>query len=96
MKKLSLVLLVSVSFLGGYFASNQEKSVNANEQRQENVNRIENDMVKIELIEDEYGFQLYVDTKNNMKVKSEIEINDTDNYNELFFVGRKEGFKVNK
>lgn len=96
MKKLGIILLVGVSFLGGYFASNHEKSVNANENKQENVNRIENDMVKIELVEDEYGFQLYVDTKNNMKVKSEIEVNDTDSYNELFFVGRKDGFKVNK
>ena len=96
MKKLSLVLLVGVAFLGGYFASNHEKSVNANENQQGNVNRIDNDMVTIELVEDEYGFQLYVDTKNNMKVKSEIEVNDTDSYNELFFVGRKENFKINK
>lgn len=94
MKKLSVILLVGVSFVGGYFASNQEKSVNANENRQENVNRIENDMVTIELVEDEYGFQLYVDTKNNMKLKSEIEVNGIDSYNELFFVGRKEGFKI--
>lgn len=96
MKKLGIILLVGVSFLGGYIASNQEKSVVANENQQGNVNRIENDMVTIELVEDEYGFQLYVDTKNNMKVKSEIELNDTDSYNELFFVGRKEGFKINK
>lgn len=94
MKKLALVSLLVVSFLGGYIASNHEKSVNANENKQGNVNRIENDMVTIELVEDEHGFQLYVDTKNNMKVKSEIELNDTDSYNELFFVGRKDGFKI--
>jgi hypothetical protein len=94
MKKLVVLSLVALSFLGGYIASNHEKSVNANENKQGNVNRIENDMVTIELVEDEYGFQLYVDTKNNMVLRSEIEVNDKDNFNELFFVARNKDFKI--
>lgn len=96
MKKLALLSLVGVSFLGGYFASNQEKSVVANENKQENVNRIENNDIKIELVNDEYGYQLFVTSKNNMVLRSEIEVNDKDNFNELFFVARNKDFKINK
>lgn len=94
MKKLALVSLVALSFLGGYIASNHEKSVVANENKQGNVNRIENNDIKIELVNDEYGYQLFVTSKNNMVLRSEIEVNDKDNFNELFFVARNKDFKI--